>query len=45
MTTKALRQLTCSLKMYTVHFLFAPAPWGKSGYDPVPEKNKKNDYQ
>jgi len=41
MTTKnhPTRQLACSLKMYTVHFLYAPSPWGASGYDPVPEKD------
>ncbi|EPR70467.1 hypothetical protein ADIWIN_3539 [Winogradskyella psychrotolerans RS-3] len=32
------RQLTRSLKMYTVHFLYVPSPWGGSGFDPVPPK-------
>jgi hypothetical protein len=38
MTTKPMRQLAHSLKMYTVHFLYALSPWGGSGYDPVPDK-------
>jgi len=40
MTTKPSRQPACSLKMYTVHFLNVPPPWGGKGYDPVPEKDE-----
>ncbi|WP_262508287.1 hypothetical protein [Winogradskyella epiphytica] len=41
MTTKnwPTRQLARSLKMYTVHFINAPSPWGGSGYDSVPDKD------